>query len=144
MKNYVFINQMRYGERIKVNYFISPDCLAFKIPKLIIQPFIENAFFHAFNKKNRGKYSYSHCSKGGEALCAKWWIMEMEWRDKGFTLPELRSKRKLFSGIGVRNVHERINYYMVKVWCEISSEIGEGTTVKIRLPLLKSEKITRK
>ena len=58
MKNYAFINQARYGEQIRVNYYIAPDCLSYELPKLIIQPFIENAFFHAFNKKTSGFYSY--------------------------------------------------------------------------------------
>ncbi|WP_196233357.1 sensor histidine kinase, partial [Paenibacillus polymyxa] len=54
IQNYVFINHVRYGQRVQVNYFVSPDCLEYHVPKLIIQPFIENSFFHAFNEKNVG------------------------------------------------------------------------------------------
>ena len=67
MKNYVFINHVRYGERIKVNYFVAPDCLQYEVPKLIIQPFIENAFFHAFNEKNEGTI-YILVSKNDDSL----------------------------------------------------------------------------
>lgn len=44
LKHYVFITQVRNGNRIKVETFVSPDCMNAKVPKLILQPFIENAF----------------------------------------------------------------------------------------------------
>src|SRR5690606_35410022 len=48
LKHYVFINRIRYGEQIGVHYAIAEDCSQLLVPKLIIQPFVENAFFHAF------------------------------------------------------------------------------------------------
>lgn len=48
LKNYVLINQVRYGDQIKVDFYVASDCEEQKIPKLILQPFVENAFFHAF------------------------------------------------------------------------------------------------
>ena len=53
LKNYMYINEIRYGEKIKTEFFISinePDQLM--IPKMILQPFIENAFFHGFEGQN--------------------------------------------------------------------------------------------
>ncbi|MBS4179274.1 cache domain-containing sensor histidine kinase [Lederbergia citrea] len=142
LKNYVFINQVRYGERIKVNYFISPDCLSYQLPKLIIQPFIENAFFHAFNHKAGGYIHILVAIEGDRLICEvvdNGDGMEM----KANKLPSYKNKRKLFSGIGVRNVHERIKLlYGEQYGVEISSEIGVGTKVKIQLPLLKEENIT--
>ena len=55
IKNYVFINNIRYGDRIKVEYFIMPDCNDYLVPKLILQPFIENSFFHGFPSDEEGK-----------------------------------------------------------------------------------------
>ncbi|MBS4205937.1 sensor histidine kinase [Lederbergia citrea] len=142
LKNYVFINHVRYGERIKVNYFISPDCLSYQLPKLIIQPFIENAFFHAFNHKAGGYIHILVAIEGDRLICEvvdNGDGMEM----KANKLPNFKNKRKLFSGIGVRNVHERIKLlYGEQYGVKISSEIGVGTKVKIQLPLLKEENIT--
>ena len=143
MKNYVFINQVRYGDRIKVNYFVSPDCLAFHLPKLIIQPFIENAFFHAFNIKTEGNIHILISQEKDSLVCEvvdNGDGMEVNPNQK---LPKLDNKRKLFSGIGVRNVHDRIKLlYGEKYGVNISSELGEGTIVIIRLPLLESKDIT--
>ncbi|WP_311198843.1 cache domain-containing sensor histidine kinase [Paenibacillus hexagrammi] len=51
LKHYVFINQIRYGDGIKVDYFVPPDCMAAQVPKLILQPFMENAFFMLSTKR---------------------------------------------------------------------------------------------
>ncbi|ANE46279.1 membrane protein [Paenibacillus swuensis] len=140
LKNYVFINHKRYGDRIKVNYFISPDSMEVVIPKLIIQPFMENAFFHGFNRKAEGSINVLVWHEGDALIC------EVVDNGDGMRisaddqLPEFKSKRKLFEGIGVRNVHERILLmYGDTYGVTITSKLNEGTKVRIRLPyILKS------
>ncbi|MMZ62466.1 hypothetical protein D1872_246760 [compost metagenome] len=54
-------------------------------------------------------------------------------------LPAPKRKRQLFSGIGIRNVDERIKYlYGEDYGVDIVSKPGEGTTVTIALPFIKS------
>lgn len=48
LKNYVLINNTRYGDRIRVEYQVDSGCENSMIPKMILQPFVENAFFHVF------------------------------------------------------------------------------------------------
>ena len=136
LKNYVLINQARYGEGIKVNFFISPDCLDCQLPKLILQPFIENAFFHAFNIKKEGFVQILVSEKDGSLLCE---IVDngdgMEIKGD-HTKEDIKEKRHLFSGIGIRNVHERIQLlYGEEFGVDITSEKGNGTKVKVELPL---------
>lgn len=140
LKNYVLINQARYGDGIKVNFFISPDCLDCQIPKLILQPFIENAFFHAFNEKKEGFVQILVSKKDGKLLCE---IVDngdgMEMKGD-HTKEDIKEKRHLFSGIGIRNVHERIQLlYGTEYGVEITSEKGEGTKVKVELPPQKAD-----
>src|SRR5690606_6087474 len=129
-----YINQIRYGERIKVNYFVSPDCLQEKIPKLLIQPFIENAFFHGFNQKQTGFIQILISKKDGFLIC------EIVDNGDGMIvdedhIPQQTNKRQLFSGIGVKNVHERIVLlYGEQYGVEIDSELGKGTHIKVKLP----------
>ncbi|PWV98387.1 two-component system sensor histidine kinase YesM [Paenibacillus cellulosilyticus] len=138
LKHYVFINHMRYGERIKVSYFVAPDCLDVRVPKLILQPFMENAFFHAFNDKPDGYIYVLVSAEAGSLLCE---IVDngsgIEGLSDNGKLPNPKGGRQLFSGIGIRNVHDRIvllygNAYGVV----IDSKPGEGTKVRIRMPLL--------
>jgi two-component system sensor histidine kinase YesM len=140
MKDYTFINQARYGEQIRVNYYITPDCLSYQLPKLIIQPFIENAFFHAFNKKTSG---FIHIMIGQERDTLICEIVDngdgME-TDLDKQMPSYKSKRQLFSGIGVKNVNERIKLLYGETYgVEITSTLGKGTKVRIRLPSIESK-----
>jgi two-component system sensor histidine kinase YesM len=138
LKHYVLINQKRYGERIKVNYFISPDCLSYKVPKLVLQPFMENAFFHGFNQKHEGSINVLIWKDGGTLICEtvdNGDGMEISAETK---LPKQKRKQQLFSGIGVKNVHERIQLmYGEEYGVTISSELGEGTKVHITMPINK-------
>lgn len=136
LKNYVLINQKRYGDRIKVNYFISPDCLEYHVPKLILQPFMENSFFHGFNRKGEGYINVLVWKEGDNLICEvvdNGDGMEVSPESK---LPNTKRKQQLFSGIGVRNVHDRIQLiYGEPYGVTISSELGEGTKVRITLPI---------
>lgn len=134
LKDYVLIQHKRYGNRIKVNYFISPDCKGYKVPKLILQPFIENAFFHGFNLKDSG------------------FINVMVWKEKELLICEIidngdgmddskdtgtiqKSKKQQFTGIGIKNVHERIQIiYGSQFGVKITSELQKGTKVRITFP----------
>lgn len=136
LKHYVFINQVRYGNGIKVDYFVSPDCLTSQVPKLMLQPFIENAFFHAFNKKSSG-YIYVIITKEGDTLHCE--IVDngdgMELMESKSELQASTSARQLFTGIGIRNVNDRILLlYGEEYGVSITSTLGQGTKIAIRLP----------
>jgi two-component system, sensor histidine kinase YesM len=138
LKNYVLINQKRYGDRIKVNYFVTPDCMDLEIPKLILQPFMENSFFHGFIRKPSGYINVLVWQDGNTLTCE---VIDngdgMEVSEDN-TLPDTKRKQQHFSGIGVRNVHERIQLiYGEEYGVTISSTLGEGTKVRIILPIQK-------
>ncbi|WP_046174728.1 sensor histidine kinase [Domibacillus indicus] len=139
LKSYVFINQVRYGERIQVSYFIAPDCSSLHVPKLIIQPFIENAFFHAFNQKSEGFIHIIILKEEDTLICEIIDNGDGMQIKSGHFLPDSRRNRQLFSGIGVRNVHERIKLlYGEKYGVHISSNPGAGTHIRLVLPVIRS------
>ncbi|AIQ49472.1 membrane protein [Paenibacillus sp. FSL R7-0273] len=135
LKHYVFINQVRNGSRVKVETFVSPDCMSAKVPKLILQPFIENAFFHAFNIKTSG-YIYVTLMKDRDSLhCEVVDTGDGMDLDNKETIPASTSSRQLFSGIGIRNVHDRLLLlYGEPYGVTITSTPGQGTKVSIRIP----------
>ncbi len=139
IKNYVFINNIRYGDRIKVEYFIMPDCNDYLVPKLILQPFIENSFFHGFPSDEEGKIQIFIKEQDEN--------MKIEVYDNGVgieeeTLEKVKEKREAknehFSGIGINNVDSRIKLiYGDEYGIEIKSKLNKGTTVTIMLPIKK-------
>lgn len=143
LKNYIFINHVRYGERIRVNYFIEPDSMDYQMPKLMLQPFIENAFFHAFNHKGEGMILIMISVQEDHLICevsdnGDGMDLHSPYDAERRTLPETKRNRKLFSGIGIKNVDDRLKFmYGDRYGVDIDSEIGQGTRVTIKIPLLK-------
>ncbi|MFX3631542.1 MAG: sensor histidine kinase [Candidatus Pristimantibacillus sp.] len=133
LKHYVYINQVRYGEQFNVNYQISDDCLPLTVPKLIIQPFVENAFFHAFAGRASGTINIFAMRLDDKLV--------IEIMDDGIGMivsDKLEApKRQHLSGIGIRNVDDRIKLLFGSDYgVDIQSEPSYGTSVKIVLPLI--------
>lgn len=134
LENYVLINHTRYGDSIQVEYYVAHDCYDCLLPKLVLQPFIENAFFHAF--------------PSGQSGIIQIFIREAEQTldiriiDDGIGMDEnqakdvIRQKKEHFSGIGIHNVQDRLQLlYGVNYGITIESQKERRTSVKIRLPI---------
>lgn len=137
IENYILINHTRYGDQVRVEYEVQTDCYNCMLPKLVLQPFIENAFFHAFPS-----------GESGTILVRMWCVedvLEVEIMDDGVgmetgkTESVVKSRKEHFSGIGVQNVQERLALIYGKrgdadFYIHIDSLPGHGTTVHIRIP----------
>ena len=134
VRQYVFINQVRYGDRIEVEYFLAEEGMECMVPKLILQPFIENAFFHAFQNKKEGKIRIFAKKQRDDLICEI--IDEGDGMSQEETADLLSSdRRRHLTGIGIPNVHERLRLiYGEEYGVTIHSVIGTGTSVSLRLP----------
>ena len=133
LKNYVTINQVRYGDAIQVEFYIEEGCEDHNVPKLILQPFLENAFFHAYQLKQEGYIRVFVDMYADNIVC------EIVDDGDGMKMEEGFSKKQYFTGIGIKNVDERIKLiYGESYGVEIVSALGIGTTVRIKLPKSKT------
>lgn len=131
LKHYVYINQIRYGDQVNVHFDVRSDSLNLYIPKLIIQPFVENAFFHAFPSMRKGNI-HIFVRQQAERL-----LIEVLDDGVGAQESKERVKKRSVSGIGIDNVHNRIVLlYGPKYGVELDSASGYGTAVKISLPII--------
>lgn len=48
---YLFIQKLRYSNRLSIYYNFSPECNALRLPRLILQPLVENALVHGIERK---------------------------------------------------------------------------------------------
>lgn len=136
LKNYVLINQTRYGDSIGVEYYVPESCKHYKIPKLILQPFVENAFFHGFPEGMSGEISVFVREQQEHIY--------LEIVDNGVGMDTIQvdnlkykrgKKTEHFTGIGVNNVDDRIQLiYGAGYGVRIVSEKGNGTKISIVLP----------
>lgn len=130
---YVYINQIRYGERIKVNINIPKEFLHVNIPKLTIQPFVENAFFHAFNDTQSGNISIFAQSKKNDLMIE---VIDNGTGIQPNQLDTLTTNKKYHvTGIGIHNVDERLKLlYGQEYGIKIQSDLGFGTSIIITIP----------
>lgn len=140
LKNYVFINNIRYGDRVKVEYFIMNNCYEYLVPKLILQPFIENSFFHAFPSEQYGEIQIfikeSSDSNIIIEICDNGIGIESEKVEDIINGKE--DKHKYFSGIGINNVNSRIKLiYGSEYGVNIKSKVNKGTTITMTIPKVK-------
>lgn len=157
--NYLKIQKFRYGDRLGVCIGISPDIGQIIVPKLILQPIVENSIVHGLEEKlEDGHIRISGELENGDVvimICDDGVGMEKEKADHlnrlfseyhegtrvsgGSAKVDIRkdigSKDDMHTHIGLINVDRRIKmYYGASYGLSISSVIGEGTSVKAVLP----------
>ena len=137
-ENYLIIQKMRY--RDKITYEIEADenakkCLTIK---LILQPIVENAIYHGIKDLgDTGVIRISAAAAGGRLVFK---VYDNGVGMSGETIERIFEKSfvaKSGSGVGVKNVHERIRlHYGPEYGISIESEEGVGTTVTLTLPCI--------
>jgi two-component system sensor histidine kinase YesM len=139
LKNYVLINHIRYGDNINVNFFVMPNCEDYIIPKLILQPFIENAFFHGFADKSNGSIHVFINEQNNNLVCE---IIDngvgIKNEDMRKILRDSNHNHDHFTSIGINNVNDRIKLlYGDEYGVTITSEENKGTNVRVVIPAQK-------
>lgn len=136
LKNYMLIIRTRYGDRIHAEYYVSSNCYHCKILKMILQPFLENAVFHAFPDGRKGTIQVV-VRRNGTQLVIR--IIDdgigMK-QQKADQLVEQSIKKEYFSGIGIHNVDDRLKLLFGEQYgVHIESKPEEGTAIIVTLPL---------
>ncbi|MEY7999072.1 PocR ligand-binding domain-containing protein [Clostridium sp. Mt-5] len=142
IKKYLFIQSVRFKDKLDYEINISSNVLDCKIPAMTLQPIIENAVIHGIEpKKEFGKVRII-----SKILSEKYIVFEIQDNGVGMGAKELKSlKNKMNSSnkddsnisIGIQIVQDRIKYYFGSQYgIDIKSSINVGTTVYIKLPLV--------
>ncbi len=136
LKNYIQLMEYRYGGKIKLIVDISKKNEDIQVPRMILQPIVENAIFHGFGDRDEG----GEIKISVESIDDR---VKIKIKDNGVGMTsrqlsaiwENKSKNKRrFSSIGLKNVNERIKIiYGLLSGIEISSSVEHGTEVTIRL-----------
>lgn len=138
VRSYLEIQQVRYQDILRYEITVPEDLYEYKIPKITIQPLVENALYHGIkNKRGQGTITITgERSENGFVLYV---------RDNGIgmtqeRLNEVRAgiQKLSYTGkeiYGLYNVNERIRLNFGETYgISIESTYGEGTCVSIGLP----------
>lgn len=116
VNTYVTIEKARFRERLNFK-IICEDIPKIKIPRLVLQPLVENAIRHGVLKKAEGGTVNLKISRDENKIY-------FEVSDDGIGMPEYYKNQ----GIGMLNIHKRlVKYYGEGL--KVSSRINVGTTV---------------
>lgn len=134
-KHYLTIQKMRYKEKFEFEFDVNEEVYKYETIKLILQPMIENAIYHGIRHMVDEGMIYIRAYLSDDYL-----VFEVE--DDGLGMSEATVNSILYddqntsnNGVGVHNVHERIQLMYGKEYgLKIESEIEEGTKVTFLLP----------
>ena len=132
MQAYLEIQLTMHDNNFSVDWDIDPTIKNEKMPKLLLQPVVENAIEHGIDEKEDGdkKLFLSFRGNGDD--------VEITVRDNGMGMPQEKAETLVTyqaKGYGLKNVNDRIRLlYGEKYGIRIFSAPDEGTTVVMRFP----------
>lgn len=142
---YVKLQQFRYGDKFSIDYQFDPS-IDYYIPRLILQPFVENSIEHGFDMRRSDNKILICAETVAEHLLIKisdnGTGMSQGLIDKLLNSPA--KKMMGMSSIGIANVKERLELYFGQE-CQVNmSATKRGLEVKILIPAITSEKELQK
>lgn len=139
VRNYLYVMDVRNGSTIAYDYQIDSDTLQDPMPRICIQPVVENALTHGLrNVRRKDKKLLIRSEHVGENL-----VITVQDNGAGMDAEEMNrlleqnDMKRVESGvsIGILNVNARLKKLFGKEYgLHIESTIGEGTTVTITVP----------
>lgn len=138
-QHYIDIQQIRYPRKFEVEWQIDEKMKDFRIPKITLQPLIENSIYHGIKPKGEGKITVTGTIEGAHAI--------LRIADNGVGIEpekveqintEMTNKNWVTGNhIGVRNVNQRIKLtFGEQCGLHIESELDKGTEVTVRIAAL--------
>lgn len=140
VERYLEIQKMRFLRQMEYEIQVEPEVLYEKIPKLILQPFVENAVVHGIEKKDmvcticvtakwEGNGILFQICDTGTGMSAE--QLESIWEQGS----DQKFSGQRIGGYAVKNIRQRLKLvYGGAYRLDIQSEEGKGTTVTIYIP----------
>lgn len=145
VRNYLFIQQLRHGEEYHYELAIEPAILDKYIPRLLLQPLVENAIYHGILRANRqGEILISGYRSNGDV------IFEIKDDGAGIDPAKLQDINEVLRGVrklkndkeyfGLRNVNKRAQLMFGEDYgVVLMSELGQGTTARLRIKAIEED-----
>lgn len=126
INDYAYVQNMRYGSHVRLQYDIEPGTEKCMILKMLLQPIVENAFMYAFDREEKENIVGIKCIRDENKL-----IITVRDNGKGFAFQGMDK----LTGIGLNNILQRMKLnFEEEGRLEINSASGEGTCVIVTVP----------
>lgn len=146
LKNYIYVMNVRMRDNVKYNFDIDETVLQDTVPRISIQPLVENALNHGL-RNTRGEKEIVVCAQVREGNL---WISV---QDNGVGMDaakvnEILEKNDINlvekgSSIGLNNINARMKMlYGREYGIHVESEVGKGTRIYLKIPRVKMEEVS--
>jgi len=126
LQKYLDIEQTRFQDRLTVSVTVDPEGLDGEVPRMILQPLVENAIKHGIAGRNGGNQIHISAGREGDRL----W---MQVRDNGVGL-QVGTLKALRTGVGLSNTRARLDCLYGRLYrLEFTDKHG-GLSVLIEIP----------
>lgn len=137
VQDYMYIQQMRFGSRIRYESLIEVDAAKVMIPAFTLQPVVENAIIHGISKKEQGGKIVLRARKNADKC------LVITVADTGLGMDEerlcqlmeaMKEKRTAKVGIGLGNIYKRVHTMYPTGRVEIHSKPDRGCVIVMVIP----------
>lgn len=147
-RDYMFIQQVTHSYNCRIDYAVDESLMQAPCAKFILQPLVENAFFHGIASKESGgviRISIQPSADRNDIV--------IQVIDNGVGMDESKQQAVLcsmggsnrFNGIGISNIHQRLLLkYGSGYGVSIQSQVGYYTKLTVVIPRLKEEDLCTK
>ena len=131
VRQYLFIQKQRYGGKLQYEIDELSAYDNYQIPKLILQPLVENAIYHGIKEMNRQGMIRVSVSENDTQL-----IVSIYDNGRGFVASETTNATLVrLGGVGLKNVNQRLQLQFGKSYhMEIKSEENTYTEIRLYFP----------
>ena len=143
VKDYLYIQKLRYQDRFETIYDVDASLLSQAVPKLVVQPIVENAIVHGIEDAQRESSLLISAKRVGDAI-------DITVKDTGIGMSQAKvenllrepsmekaSRDRFHTNLGIYAVHKRLQFlYGEEYGLRIVSVEGEGTEVTIHIPYM--------
>lgn len=141
LDNYIHLQKVRYEGNFEVHYEVDAEAKGCFLPRLILQPMVENAILHGLDMKRETGQIVVRAGIDGDSL-------RLYVKDNGRGMTEEQMQKLLtgrvkktsgLSGIGVSNVRDRLELYYGDKGGLYYENTGDGTVACIYLPAYREQ-----
>lgn len=146
VRNYLFIQQLRHGDEYQYEIEVDPGIVDRYIPRLLLQPLVENAIYHGILRSDRqGKIQISGYQESGGDI-----VFEIRDDGAGIEPAKLQDINEVLRGVrnlqnekeyfGLRNVNKRAQLmFGDKYGVQLMSDLGRGTKAILRIKAIRED-----
>lgn len=133
LESYIYLMKIRYAENFLVEYRIDDNCRRCLIPRLVLQPIVENCIVHGFEDSEDIGHILVEADRSEDAVV-------ITISDDGQGMSPERLAEVLSASIGISNVQKRVRLNFGELYgVRIESKPGAGTRVTLTIPATDKE-----